>query len=497
MILVRQMPTPRLEAVSDFDPRDVLETSSTAISYGATSDDLDALALFESRPVSVSATAEGAYLLDCVLYGGGLCNTLDWCPVNSEEVSEQEFLALSCHTKGHSRNRIGSVLNGSGVVQIWSIDAVCEEGRSPARLAMGLVHDGAVCWYLQWCPDPEKLIHDGDITRHSIGLLAMALGNGDVHITAVPQPSEGMCFVNVRPWVRITRTQLQGSIVSCLDWQPCVPHELLLLGCWDGTVSIWALPCQERQEAQHLLLHTIDYGALRRVVWMKPPPGANTTTDPLFRSHFCVVGHTGHLSIWSSHSMGLESLHDWTLSRMWLMDADVSNDPFSVYVALEDASLRQLPLEMEGFTDSLDQSVFHVYSGQNKGAIHTVRCSPCSSLVAYGGEDGEIAVFAKENVGDTRYRKPHVGAGAMKYNEETKVLHVITASEFQKIGGVYIGGPKFAASKPKASTTEPNLSSAFEYQTIQCLSFSPNGAEVTWLAAGGISGCIRIIRIQE
>ena len=179
------------------------------------------------------------------------------------------------------------------------------------------------------------------------------------------------------------------------------------------------------------------------------------------------------------------------------MDADVSGNPLCAFLALEDASVRQLPLEMEGFTNQLDQSVFHVYSGLNKGAIHAVCCSPCSALAAYGGEDGEIAVFTKENVGDTRYRKPHVCAGSMKYDAERDFIRVYTASQCKKIGGVYIGGAKFWFGKPKRQSQEEDTGEDFQHQTIQCLRFSPNGNETTWLAAGFVNGLIRVMRVTQ
>lgn len=486
------MQTPRFEQVSDFDAYAILEANSISVAFGEGKESESVkLCLFESRSISVSPVE--SVLLDAVCFGGGLCNALDWCPSKDADI---EFLAVSCHSKNTERNFIGSIVNGAGILQIWEIESRCKAERSPVRLGMGLIHNGAVCYSLQWCPDPFPLLKECPSTFVATGLLAAALGNGNVEILAVPFPKEESIFLKLTPWVQITKEQLQGSIVSCLDWQPCAPHDLILLGCWNGNVSIWALPFADRAEPQHLLLNRLEQLALRRVFWFRPPSDENNPTR-IYKTTFCTAGHSGHLRIWQCNDMGMRSLLDWTLSRMWILDADMSIDPLGLYVALEDATVRQLPLEMECFTDALDQTLFHVYSGQNRGAIHSVRCSSCNAVVAYAGEDGEIAVMTKENVGDSRYRKPHVCAGAMKYHSEKDVLQIITASEFRKIGGCYLGGTKFAAPKRPSAEQDPEVFESFEQQTIRCLSFSPNGNQTTWLAAGGITGCIRIIRIAE
>ncbi len=486
-----------VEVVADVDLFDLLESTSTPLSLSTNSDDTTTrIALFEALTIGIPESSKDAFFRDGVLFGGGLCNTLDWCPLRQEERPIREFLALSCHAKNCRRHCIGTVVRGQGLIQIWTIEAELHQGRPAAQMALGIVHEGGICSCLQWCPDASLLMKDIPRTFSSLGLLAMALGNGDVQIVAVPEPNEERQLVHVEPWIRVSPFALSGSLVSCLDWHPAMPHDLLLMGSWNGSVTLWALPFQERGEAQLLLHHSIDSLALRRVVWLRPPPVQDAESDALIRHCFCSVGHSGHFTIWNRTNM-FQPLLDWTLTRWWLMDADVSGNPLSVFIALEDASIRQLPLEMSGFTNQLDQPVFHVYSGLNKGTIHAICCSPCSSLVSYGGEDGEIAVFAKENVGDTRYRKPHICAGAMKFDTETETLRVITASDFRKIGGVYIGGAKFASKKPKAEDSHADSGSAFEHQTVHCLRFSPNGQQTTWLAAGCANGCIRILRITE
>ena len=46
--------------------------------------------------------------------------------------------------------------------------------------------------------------------------------------------------------------------------------------------------------------------------------------------------------------------------------------------------------------------------GANSGAIWSVQCCPSNGLVAYGGEDGEVAIFKEAMLQDNRRRRGHI-----------------------------------------------------------------------------------------
>eukprot|EP00210_Caulerpa_lentillifera_P001248 g1204.t1 len=374
------------------------------------------------------------------------------------------------------------------------------------EMSLGLFHNSALCWDLQWCPDPQYLSTGS--TTESIGLLGMALGDGQVQVVSVPVPkgTDGTRYVELDPVARIHPTDLSGSVVSCMDWLPIAPHDLLLLGSWDGSVFIWGLPCPNasRIEMQLLIKHQIDYLALRRVCWLRTNKyevlriGGVRKMDDLsvLRNYFCAVGHSGRFMLWDSLNL-FQPILDRSLSRTWLLDLAISGNPPSIFVAVEDASIRQLPLDVSCLGHVSDRALFHHYSGDNTGANLSICCSDNVSLTAYGGEDGEILVFPTENTGDTRYRKPHLCAGGIQYDPSVDEIKMLTASEVGKIGGAYIGGSVLKSKGIGNSEQKCIPVAETENQTIQCLKFSPNGGQTCWLAAGTIAGLIRLIRISK
>lgn len=480
--------------VEGFDPSEVLRDESAEVRI-STRRLPAALGLFQTMPIQLVVAESPPGVLDCVLFGGGSCWTLDWCPIGGQV----EYLAISCHPKQFTKNTIGAVLSGVNIIQIWSIRCSAAPRTSPMEMELGLLHRGALCWDLQWCPDPRSVFNG--IQKSSLGLLAMALGNGEVQIISVPVPESGRghpTSLELDPIAKIHSHELSGSIVSCIDWLPISPHDLLLLGCWDGCISIWGLPCSFRTEMQHLIKHQIDYLAIRRVGWLRGSARreANGVEDTLLRNCFCVVGHSGRFSLWNSTDL-FQPLLDRSLSRTWLMDLAISANPMSIFIAVEDGGVRQLPLEVSCLGQGSDRSLFHHYSGDNTGAILTICCSDKASLTAYGGEDGEILVFPTENLGDNRYRKPHLCAGKIQFDPTTNEVKMLTASEVGKIGGAYIGRTVLKSENPDNSQQNCVPVTEIENQTIQCLKFSPNGGHTTWLAAGTISGFVRLIRISK
>ena len=49
----------------------------------------------------------------------------------------------------------------------------------------------------------------------------------------------------------------------------------------------------------------------------------------------------------------------------------------------------------------------HACRGTNTGAVWSLHCCPSNGLVAYGGEDGEVAIFKEPMLQDSRHRRAH------------------------------------------------------------------------------------------
>ena len=107
--------------------------------------------------------------------------------------------------------------------------------------------------------------------------------------------------------------------MPCLvDWLPGAPHDLLAVGCWDGSVAIFkVVPGQAQQQQQQqqagggggaaaaaqmfgleLLLHfTADVLPLRGLRWIPPAP-CQSSIDSLQRHIIATGGHEATVRIW-------------------------------------------------------------------------------------------------------------------------------------------------------------------------------------------------------
>jgi hypothetical protein len=115
---------------------------------------------------------------------------------------------------------------------------------------------------------------------------------------------------------------LGGSLPCVVDWLPAEPHDLLAVGCWDGTVAVFQLtpgepqPQQQQQQQQlqqqqqadaslgsgccglRLLSHfAADSLPLRVLRWVPPGP-CSGSIDLLHRHIIFTAGHEGCLRIW-------------------------------------------------------------------------------------------------------------------------------------------------------------------------------------------------------
>ena len=172
-----------------------------------------------------------------------------------------------------------------------------------------------------------------------LGLLAAALGDGSMRVWAVPHPQTVArdqqqaggavhpVLLTVPPVAAITSAQLGGSMPCLVDWLPAAPHDLLLVGCWDGSVALLKLtPGQQPQppaasgsggasssgggmgsrgmSGLQLLSHfNADLLPLRALRWM-PPAACRSATDMLHRHVFLTGGHEGTLRVWDIRRVG-------------------------------------------------------------------------------------------------------------------------------------------------------------------------------------------------
>jgi len=234
----------------------------------------------QATTADAPAAAEATFAVDCVLFAGGPVWAVDWCPLPAPAdaagpLQTVETLAVATHPRSARRNPVNVAQQGPGVVQLWGVPSSTESvqipGGLPKLLAL-LWHEGRLAWDVKWCPDPSPFIHvsssDAGISSSSSGndplplqgLLAAALGNGDVVVWGVPttqclldlaqqeqqqQVTGGAADRALSLWLPFTwqmpAAAVGGSLCSCCSWLPSAPHDKLLVGCWDGNVVIWQL----------------------------------------------------------------------------------------------------------------------------------------------------------------------------------------------------------------------------------------------------------------
>jgi len=135
------------------------------------------------------------------------------------------------------------------------------------------------------------------------------------------QQAEGPLVLSVPPVAFASSAALGGSMPSVVDWLPAAPHDLLAVGCWDGSVALFRLlPNQPAQPVgpaagsstngtgstsstsgmygMELLCHYFaDVLPLRALRWV-PPAACQSTVDGLERYLILTGGHEGTLRLW-------------------------------------------------------------------------------------------------------------------------------------------------------------------------------------------------------
>lgn len=421
-------------------------------------------------------------------YTGGPCWALKWCPAKEGNTS---YLAIGCHPDHSPRTLLNTVVNGPGILQIWAVSP-----RSPPFLALGIIHDGGLTWDVSWCPGAHK--------DARLGLLAAALGDGGVRIWAVPTLSsasshgEGQPMIHLPVVASIHEKHLSGSKPCIVDWLPAVPHDLLLIGCWDGSAVIVQLQPQPSMEyssepydrtprQMSVIAHfPAEVVPLRSLKWI-PPSVCSTSLDRAERHLFLSAGHEGCVKVWD-YRQQFEPAFSQSLTTLTVLGAAWSTNPLGIIAALEDGNVRGIPLEPDGGVRSDEpprtSRPNHSLSwrGEGRGALWGIDVHESSQLVAYGGEDGEVGVF---KVHFERSKSKHVAVGG--FQKTMLALRVRTADELASSKTLY-------HSKRGANGTRKELPDGT--QAIHRVAWGPACGESIWLAYAGAAGLLRTVLVS-
>eukprot|EP00252_Welwitschia_mirabilis_P020039 TRINITY_DN4807_c0_g1_i1.p1 TRINITY_DN4807_c0_g1~~TRINITY_DN4807_c0_g1_i1.p1 ORF type:complete len:832 (+),score=159.81 TRINITY_DN4807_c0_g1_i1:101-2497(+) len=331
---------------------------------------------------------------------------------NSHLVSDGE----NCNYKVNCMSTdLGNVtLSGKDIGQLPS--DISKEYKFP-RMVLCLTHEGQVVWDLKWQP-----LDDTNLPScHSLGFLAVLLGDGSMQVWEVPLPSvvnflySTKCsmgskdprFVKLKPVFNCSKLQSAGhqSIPLTLEWSNASPHDLLLVGCHDGTVAMWkfSINTSLNQDRRPLVSFIADSLAIRTLAW------APTEGDPESKNIIVTGGHSGSLRFWDLSCIIL-SMDDGSLRILSLSKAAVDT-----------------PVTGKAYCGTQFQGLQGLCC--SSFTITSVHASRLTGLVAYSNVDGSTIHFqlTKKIVekGRRRHGTPHYLCGSF-IEDEDKSLKVVS-----------------------------------------------------------------------
>jgi len=501
------------------------------------------------------------------MYTGGSIWALEWCPHHAithpphssaspspskTKTLKTRYIAIGCHPITAPRNPVGAIIKGPGIIQLWQVvvksihnDVDEEEDVPLPSFAYGINHNGGLVWDLSWCPvysnnnnNSSNSSNNNKETGLRLGLLAAALGDGGVRIWSVPIPEavptsiipDQHRIVNLPVVASIHADHLDGSTPNLVDWLPHSPHDLLLVGCWDGSVAICRLepgvagssgdkygdgdddmeidgtPSNSGSGSSRRTKRAI-YGSeprgmkllakfsaecipLRALKWAPPSACQGNDIAGVGRHCFLTAGHEGIVKIWDARNQ-YEPQYQQYMSTFTLMEAAWSNNPLGIVLGEESGFVKGIPLDPKTAIDANRKSSSRIlkstmYRGDGRGAVWSIDVHRLVHFAAYGGEDGEVGVMEANFSANRKGREGHVSVAGFKV--ESGVLTMKTSEELKGSRMVYFKGAKMQVRK---GLPIPDVS-----QAIHKVRWSREKEEDSMLAFGGYAGVLRCVRVS-
>ncbi|CAM9850025.1 unnamed protein product [Chrysoparadoxa australica] len=222
----------------------------------------------------------------CIAAGtGGLCDGL--APV--EEAMADIFAATAESATAKKSERfhfLGRKYSGPHLIQVWPVPF---GGQGNCSMAYGVPHNGGYVRQLAWAPQ-------GTLPEPYLGLLAAACGDGALRVYTLPQPEhvetdalmELHGAVPVLVMDPVAQLEVEGTLMTCLEWSPHQSN-VLLAGTCDGGAIIWNLETGLKRRYQELGADPSrpTLSSLRSVAWC-----------PYARGLFAVSGQLNGVTFW-------------------------------------------------------------------------------------------------------------------------------------------------------------------------------------------------------
>ncbi|KAM4633588.1 general transcription factor 3C polypeptide 2 [Polymixia lowei] len=203
---------------------------------------------------------------DMFFFAGGPVWAIEWSP-SPDGATDNQYVALACHQGMDDQHYVNRTYSGSGLIQLWDLGKLEYDSRPESRpsVAYGLAQDKGFVWQLKWCPSgawelPTCSRKAPFLPR--LGLLAVATSTGVVTIYSLPHPdalhsskklpdsgqaspapplykAKGVLTLKLGS-LKAPHNAKSGQVLS-MDWLPVKPHNIMVIGFYDGIVGLWDL----------------------------------------------------------------------------------------------------------------------------------------------------------------------------------------------------------------------------------------------------------------
>ncbi|GBF89613.1 hypothetical protein Rsub_02331 [Raphidocelis subcapitata] len=483
---------------------------------------------------------------------------------------------------------------GAGAAAGAGAGAGAGAASAPRCLAL-LQHGGRLAWDLKWCPDPSALVAGGGGALADAklaappdgggggrggggqlplqGVLAAVLGDGSVQVYAVPAmhhlaalrpPNQqqqqrrqagdagadddaaraaaaaaaaGCAVLDLPPVASLSPDAAAGSLASCCAWVPAAPHDLLLVGGWDGHVEVWRLPTAPGGAPCLVLRLRAEHCALRCVAWQPDPPesaaprggasaapaaavaapsgggnaaaggaasggGAAAAASTVAGGRcFLTASQFGDLRIWDPRDpfSPVASRSFYTIpitSCVW------AGNPGAIVITQADGGPKVVFASVTGIGSMVKTGIktsAMFLEGPDPAPVWSVTMHPAARVAAYCGDSGVLGLVPIEPpVSSRRHQKPAAAVSAVAVDGGDAWL-----LDYRQLSttnaGLYEGGAHHRPAAPAAEAAEAARRGTLldPRQALFAAAFSPNAVGgAAFLAAGGAAGLVRVHRLQ-
>ncbi|KAJ7976092.1 General transcription factor 3C polypeptide 2 [Quillaja saponaria] len=303
------------------------------------------------------------------------------------------------------------------------------------RVVSCLAHDGKVAWDVKWRPYNEY----DSLCKHRMGYLAVLLGNGSLEVWEVPHPralraiysyKEGTDprFIKLEPVFRCSDLKCGGiqSIPLTVEWSVLPPHDYLLAGCHDGTVSLWKFSAHSScKDTRPLLFFRADTVPIRAVAWA--PFESNSESANVILT----AGH-GDLKFWDLRDP-FRPLWNYPVSRN-VYSLDWLSNPSCVIMSFDDGTLKTLSLVKAAYDvpvtglSCMPKPGSHIFMCSSF-SIWSIQVSRITGMVAYCCADGSVLRFQLTTKGveseHSKVRPPQFMCGSITEENSTLTVNII------------------------------------------------------------------------